>query len=709
MLRRLALFATFTAGAATPADAAILRVLTYNIHHGEGKDGALNLNRLASVIAAANPDVVSLQEVDNTVPRTNNVNQVAQLGSLTGMTSFFGKARNLNGGGYGNGVLVKPGIGVVSTVNRALPNPDNVEARAVLELNLSIDANPATTEFKFFATHLMHDSSAGRIASINYINDLVAPSATPSLLAGDMNFNPGSTAFNAALNQWTDVTNIANSGKNRANQIDYIFARSPAQWNVVTRSQFIVNATTNIASDHHPLLSVIELLDTAPRALVWNDNSGVSVSMTDGFATSNGSLGVGSFPVSPWESGVPTLIIGYGGKATFSGNASRTAASFRIGTDVASGLIAGREGDGMFTSSNSVSLTLASSANTSGDVVVGEGGFQGTLNWNSTGTLDVQGRLRVGEFGSGEVEQSRGTVMYNAGFSVGAGAGGSATYRISGGTLTASPGSSAAFNLGSNGAAGTLRVEDTAALTHAATLTLAGGESGGGAGRLEIIGSGASVQIGNLANATGADRSEAISWQADGAGVTPLVIAPAAGTAQPVQLQSVAEVAANVGTGSSLTGNGIALELNLAALVGTQTLTLIDNRSSSPITGFFENGSTGMLYSEGATILGTGYSGTVTISHLGTSGVGSAGNDVVLQLTAAPESADFNADGIVDGVDFLVWQRNFGDPTRLELWKQTFGQAANSVAGASVPEPSSAVPFAAAIACGGWRQRRRCC
>lgn len=241
------------------ADAAPLRVLTYNIHHGVGNDSTLNLSRIANVILAANADIVSLQEVDQRVPRSNSVDQVNRLAELTGMTGYFGKARNLNGGAYGNGVLVKPGIDVVSVVNRALPNPDNVESRAVLELNLSVDANATTTEFKFFATHLAHDSGAGRTASVNYINNLVASSTVPVILAGDMNIRPDYTAYGLLQQEWTDVTNIANSGKNRANQIDYIFARSPEQWDVVTRSRFIVNSTTNVASDHHPLLAVLEL------------------------------------------------------------------------------------------------------------------------------------------------------------------------------------------------------------------------------------------------------------------------------------------------------------------------------------------------------------------------------------------------------------------------------------------------------------------
>ena len=40
------------------------RILTYNIHSGRGADGRLDLGRIVSVIAAAAPDIVALQEVD---------------------------------------------------------------------------------------------------------------------------------------------------------------------------------------------------------------------------------------------------------------------------------------------------------------------------------------------------------------------------------------------------------------------------------------------------------------------------------------------------------------------------------------------------------------------------------------------------------------------------------------------------------------------
>jgi endonuclease/exonuclease/phosphatase family metal-dependent hydrolase len=630
---RMVVIALASLGVAETAPAALLRVLTYNIHHAVGKDGNLDLGRIASVISAANPDIVSLQEVDKNVPRSGTVNQVNQLAQLTGMQSYFGKARNLNGGEYGNGVLVRSGIDIVSTTNHQLPNPDNVEPRAVVEMSLSLDSNPGTTEFKFFATHLMHDSSAGRIDSVQYINGLVSGSSTPSILAGDMNFNPGSPAFNIASNQWTDATNISNSGKNRANQIDYIFYRSNTAWNVSTAGQFIINPTTNVASDHHPLLAVLELPDAWPgNALVWNVSSGAATPVSDGFATGNGSGQYGYFPANPWSStyntGTQNLIIGYNGNATFTGSASRTIGSLAIGTSSANAIISGRNGNGAFTASNSVSLTVAAGANSTGNLTVGDGGNSGTLNWNSSGTLNVQGSLRVGHGGVGTVNQTAGVVASNNVTAIGNGAAATGAYHLSGGSLATAGDGSDALQIGAAGGTGLLRVSGSASLSHGAELYVGHGLSS--SGRLEIVGSGASVQIGQLANSVGA--GETISWQASAAGVTPITVTGAGPLASNrVQLQHPSEVAANTGSGATLAGDGTALELNLQAYAGGSTsLMLINNQTSDAVTGYFENAARPTdLYQQNAPIYGTGYEGAVRISY-----TGGTGNDVVANLTS---------------------------------------------------------------------------
>jgi hypothetical protein len=75
---------------------------------------------------------------------------------------------------------------------------------------------------------------------------------------------------------------------------------------------------------------------------------------------------------------------------------------------------------------------------------------------------------------------------------------------------------------------------------------------------------------------------------------------------------------------------------------------------------------------------------------------------------------DFDVNAVVDGNDFLVWQRNFDPPpgegydaADLEDWKVAFGNAPPALAAAgAVPEPGS-LGFLAAGACGVELLRRR--
>ena len=72
---------------------------------------------------------------------------------------------------------------------------------------------------------------------------------------------------------------------------------------------------------------------------------------------------------------------------------------------------------------------------------------------------------------------------------------------------------------------------------------------------------------------------------------------------------------------------------------------------------------------------------------------------------AATENADFNNDDVVDGADFLLWQRNFGgagglpqgdadgngqiNAADLTIWKAQFGTSPTVAATSAVPEPAS--------------------
>ncbi|MBL9161663.1 MAG: hypothetical protein JNL18_02855 [Planctomycetaceae bacterium] len=103
--------------------------------------------------------------------------------------------------------------------------------------------------------------------------------------------------------------------------------------------------------------------------------------------------------------------------------------------------------------------------------------------------------------------------------------------------------------------------------------------------------------------------------------------------------------------------------------------------------------------------------------------VGQAGDTLTITLRAIGlmENADFNMDGIIDGGDLLIWQRNFGTGTGLatgdansdglvnsadlDIWRQQFGSSPGPLT--AVPEPTSLASLIGCIFLIGFRSGRR--
>jgi endonuclease/exonuclease/phosphatase family metal-dependent hydrolase len=240
------------------ADAPRLRVLTYNIHHGEGTDGKLDLARIARVITGQKPDLVALQEVDVNTQRTGNVDQAAELGKLTGLHAVFGKSIDYRGGRYGNAVLSRSPV-EKHTVH-PLPGKPDAEHRTALEVVVRPwEGGPPMT---FVGTHLDHTrDETDRLRQGDEINRLLAPDGRrdPLILAGDLNAVPSSETIKCFNARWTDAAGKTGAAPtipagNPRSRIDYVLLRPTGAWHVVETSV----VPEAVASDHRPVLAVLE-------------------------------------------------------------------------------------------------------------------------------------------------------------------------------------------------------------------------------------------------------------------------------------------------------------------------------------------------------------------------------------------------------------------------------------------------------------------
>jgi endonuclease/exonuclease/phosphatase family metal-dependent hydrolase len=243
------------------AEAQPIAVLSYNIHHAEGMDGKIDLQRIAAVIQSVSPDVVALQEVDRETQRSDGTDQAKELERLTGLKMVFGRAIDFEGGQYGNAILSR--LPIQGVTNHPLPYTEGREPRAVLAVEVVIPGSSGgPASFVLLATHLDQTREpTDRLASAHAIAKLVAGNpAMPTLLAGDLNAAFGSSTMNALAEQWQ----VPGAGQtwptipvaNPTRQIDFVLFRPADRWKVIE----VRALQETMASDHRPILVRLDLL-----------------------------------------------------------------------------------------------------------------------------------------------------------------------------------------------------------------------------------------------------------------------------------------------------------------------------------------------------------------------------------------------------------------------------------------------------------------
>ncbi len=243
-------------GVPSPPRPVRIRVLSYNIRHGLGMDGKFDLDRQARVIRRAGPDLAALQEVDQGTRRSRGIGEAELLGRKAGLHWVFGKAMDYDGGGYGEGILSR--FPFLRVIRHPLPAARGYEPRALLEVRVRpAGSGPGIV---FFGTHLDHVSEAQRVAQAKEINRVAAALGDrPMILAGDLNARPGGRAMKEFFRFWSPADRrgaFTFPADKPGRKIDWILFRPARRWRVLE----VEVLDEPVASDHRPLLAVLELL-----------------------------------------------------------------------------------------------------------------------------------------------------------------------------------------------------------------------------------------------------------------------------------------------------------------------------------------------------------------------------------------------------------------------------------------------------------------
>lgn len=238
-------------------------VMSFNIHHGQGTDGVLDLERIARVIRASGAGIAGLQEVDrHYAQRSDWADQPAELAELLNWHVVYGANIDLDPPApgrprsqFGNAVLSR--YPIARWQNTHLFQSPGEEQRGLLHAEVGVPDVP----LHVYVTHLDPFSEADRVQQAQQVVQLVGDHC-PAVLLGDFNAHPQTPEvgrLRAALTDtWTAAADggrlVTNPADAPAARIDYIFTspRPRAAW---TR----LSADDPAASDHLPVVSQLVL------------------------------------------------------------------------------------------------------------------------------------------------------------------------------------------------------------------------------------------------------------------------------------------------------------------------------------------------------------------------------------------------------------------------------------------------------------------
>ena len=235
------------------------RILTYNVHRCLGRDGCLSPGRIAEVIAACEPDIAALQELDVRRARTGGIDQAHAIAQELGMRVHFHPALAVAEELYGDAILTaQPSRLVKAGPLPGLARRCESEPRAALWASIQVDG----VEVQLINTHLGLD----RRERLVQVEALLGPEwlghpvcRDPAIVLGDFNAVPRSRAYAHLAARLRDAQRACPALRPRPTfptplpflRIDHVFVSRSIE---VLYVEVVRTPAARLASDHLPLL-----------------------------------------------------------------------------------------------------------------------------------------------------------------------------------------------------------------------------------------------------------------------------------------------------------------------------------------------------------------------------------------------------------------------------------------------------------------------
>lgn len=245
------------AGGLTPkVEPVTVKILSFNIRHGEDNFGVSNLRTVVRLIQEHKPHLVALQGVDSMVTDGKLRYHVRQIALQTNMYYAYAASDRTEEGSHGVGLLsVWP---FEKLQKMALPGRPDTSPRMLL---CGLIRYSGKLTFRFCNTQLDYASALDRGLQAAYLNQLLGESIQPVILAVDMGVKPNEQPYFSFRKNWFDAARGSQLSTRvdglPGERMDYIFIQE--QQRVRVGSYKLIRDYPD-ASSHYPILTTIEFL-----------------------------------------------------------------------------------------------------------------------------------------------------------------------------------------------------------------------------------------------------------------------------------------------------------------------------------------------------------------------------------------------------------------------------------------------------------------